>query len=163
MMEPLRRRPEDVEKLINYFLKIECREQGLLLKSFSPKAMEILTKYDWPRNVEELKVAVERSVTYNPKAHVITNIDLESKEVPVFDLEAKRRAFGEVPHVSDFNLPLKDRICLFERELIVAEIKRHNNNKSKAAKSMGISREALRKKLIASDDLMQKMNIKIAA
>jgi hypothetical protein len=38
--------------------------------------------------------------------------------------------------------------------MILAEIKRHKGNKSKAATSMGISREALRKKLIMSDEII---------
>jgi ribosome-binding protein aMBF1 (putative translation factor) len=41
--------------------------------------------------------------------------------------------------------------------MIMSEIKRHKGNKSKAAQSMGISREALRKKLIMSDDVIAQL------
>ena len=51
-------------------------------------------------------------------------------------------------------LELKDRVILVERELILNEIKRHKGNKSQAAKTMGISREALRKKMHASDEVL---------
>ena len=155
-IEPLRRRPEDVEYLVDYFLKIECKGQGLLLKNFAPKAMDQLKQYDWPGNVAELKKSVERSVLYHPKAHIITDIDLGNSASPLVDIGSKQRMFGDVPFVSDFNIPLKDRLALVEREMILAEIKRNNGNKSKAAKEMGISREALRKKLLISDDVFSK-------
>lgn len=155
-IEPLRRRPEDVEHLVDYFLKIDCKGQGLLLKNFAPKAMDQLKQYDWPGNVAELKKSVERSVLYNPKAHIITDIDLGNSASPLVDIGSKQRMFGDVKFVSDFNIPLKDRLALVEREMILAEIKRNNGNKSKAAKEMGISREALRKKLLISDDVFTK-------
>ena len=43
---------------------------------------------------------------------------------------------------------------MVERDIIMAEIRRANGNKSQAARNMGISREALRKKLIFSDEVM---------
>lgn len=157
-IEPLRRRVEDVEHLVDYFLKKECQDQGLLIKSFSPKAVEVLKGHDWPGNIQELKVCVERAVLYNPKAHIITDVSMDSSSAPLFDMNAKQRMFGDIPHVSDFKVTLKDRIALVEREMIMAEIKRNNGNKSKAAKEMGISREALRKKLLMSSDIMQKLS-----
>lgn len=62
-----------------------------------------------------------------------------------------------IPHARDFHLPLKERVILVEREMILAEIKRNKGNKSKAAKEMGISREALRKKLLQSDDVLAQL------
>jgi Nif-specific regulatory protein len=46
-------------------------------------------------------------------------------------------------------------VALVEREMILAEIKRHKGNKSKAATTMGISREALRKKMLMSDEILE--------
>jgi Nif-specific regulatory protein len=66
----------------------------------------------------------------------------------------KQRMFGDLPFVGDFHIPLKDRIAIVEREMILSEIKRNNGNKSKAAKEMGISREALLKKLLISRDVL---------
>lgn len=157
-MEPLRRRVDDIEGLVDYFLKKECKKQGYLLKSFSPRAIQMMKEYDWPGNIQELKTCVERAVLYNPKSHVITEVNFENQAVPLVDVMAKRRMFGDIPHVSDSTIPLKDRVALVEREIIKAEIKRSNGNKSKAAKSMGISREALRKKMIYSDEIIDKFN-----
>jgi Nif-specific regulatory protein len=153
-MEPLRRRMEDISLLVEYFLKIECKKQGLLLKSFSPKMMEKIKDYDWPGNVKEMRVMVERAVLYNPKAHVISEVDLETSASPLVDKSMKQRMFGDLPFVGDFHISLKDRLAIVEREMIINEIKRCNGNKSKAAKEMGISREALRKKLLISREVL---------
>jgi len=153
-IDPLRRRSGDIPDLVDYFLKIECQKQGLLLKTFSQKAMDKLVSYDWPGNIQELKLCIERAVLYNPKSHIIPNVDLENSATPLLDINIKKRMFGNLPHVGDFNINLKDRVAIVEREMILAEIKRNNGNKSKAAKSMGISREALRKKLLISSKIM---------
>ena len=158
-VEPLRRRGDDFELLVDYFLKVECKKQGLLLKSFAPKLMEKLKKYDWPGNIKELKQSVERAVLYNPKSHVITDIDIQDSASPLVDISEKKRMFGDLPFVSDHNIALKDRMALVEREMIHSEIRRTNGNKSKAAKEMGISREALRKKLLMSTEILKSLNL----
>ena len=152
-IEPLRKRPQDIEDILTFFLKKECRKQGLLLKEFSDEVKEQMIAYSWPGNVVELEKAVEKAVLYNPKAHVIAN--LGSKSFPIIDLsKAPNCMLENIPHADDPNLPLKDRVALVEREMILAEIKRHKGNKSKAAISMGMSREALRKKMLMSDEIL---------
>lgn len=153
---PLRKRPQDIEDLLSYFLRKECRKQGLLLKEFSEEVMEELKSYDWPANVKELEKAVEKAVLYNPKAHVINK--LKNGAAPIVDLsKASIKGLDTIPFARDYNISLKDRIALVEREMIYAEIKRNKGNKSKAAKAMGISREALRKKLLISDKVYKEL------
>ncbi len=153
-VDPLRKRPQDIEDLLSTCLRKECRKQGLLLKDFSEVAKEQLVSYSWPGNVAELEKAVEKAVLYNPKAHIIT--DLGSKSAPIIDVTKTGNCLLEsIPHADDSAIPLKDRVALVERELILAEIKRHKGNKSKAAIAMGISREALRKKMLMSDEILE--------
>jgi Nif-specific regulatory protein len=153
-IEPLRKRPQDIDDLLSFFLKKECRKQGLLLKDFSDEVKEQFTAYSWPGNVVELEKAVEKAVLYNPKAHVIS--DLGSKSTPIIDITKNGSCMLEnIPHADDTSIPLKDRVALVEREMILAEIKRHKGNKSRAADTMGISREALRKKMLMSDEIIE--------
>lgn len=153
-IDPLRKRTGDIEDILSFFLRKECRKQGLLLKDFSDVVKEQLLSYAWPGNVAELEKAVEKAVLYNPKAHVIT--DLGSKSSPIIDVSKTANCLLEnIPHADDPNIPLKDRVALVEREMILAEIKRHKGNKSKAATAMGISREALRKKMLQSDEIIE--------
>ncbi len=159
-MPSLRSRSSDIEELTNYFLKIECKKQGYLLKRVNEKAMKKFTNYDWPGNIQELKSCVERTVIYNPKTHIIADVDMTNNVLPLADTSSKRRTFGEITHVANFELALKERVLLVEREMIIQEIKRHNGNKSKAATSMKISREALRKKMLQSDSVLDSLNNK---
>lgn len=153
-IDPLRKRPLDIEDLLSSCLRRECRKQGLLLKDFSDIIKDQLINYAWPGNVAELEKAVEKAVLYNPKAHIIS--DLGSKASPIIDVTKTANCLLEnIPHADDPSLPLKDRVALVEREMILAEIKRHKGNKSKAATSMGISREALRKKMLMSDEIVE--------
>lgn len=154
VVEPLRKRPEDIESLTSYFLRKECRKQGLLLKEFSNDVLQQLKEYDWPGNVSELNQAVQKAVLYNPKAHVISKLN-KNGATPIVDLsQSSMHGLDNIPHARDYQLPLKDRVALVEREMILAEIRRNKGNKSKAAKEMGISREALRKKLLQSDEII---------
>tara|TARA_B100001971_G_C18268046_1_gene596653 strand:- start:91639 stop:93585 length:1947 start_codon:yes stop_codon:yes gene_type:complete len=152
---PLRKRAQDIDDLLSYFLRKECRKQGLLLKEFSDEIKEELRAYDWPGNISELQKAVEKAVLYNPKAHVITKLKTGGA-TPIVDMsKASIKGLDNIPFARDYNIPLKDRVALVEREMILAEIKRNGGNKSKAAKEMGISREALRKKLLISDTVLE--------
>jgi two-component system response regulator HydG len=158
-IEPLRRRNQDVEDLLTFFLKKECKKQGLLLKEFTHDLKNQLAEYTWPGNVDELEKAVEKAVLLNPKSHIIS--DLGSKVVPIVDFKkAGATMLENIPHADDSSLPLKDRVALVEREMILAEIKRHRGNKSKASISMGLSREALRKKLLMSDEILTELKKK---
>ncbi|MBL7666028.1 MAG: sigma 54-interacting transcriptional regulator [Bacteriovoracaceae bacterium] len=156
-MDPLRRRKLDMEDLVSYFLKKECKKQGLLLKELSPAVIDMFNDYDWPGNVAELERAIHRLVLYNPKAHIISSI--ETGSMPLFDTKNKQlQLFDDIPFANDFKVALKDRVALIEREMILVEIKRNKGNKSKAAKGMGISREALRKKLLQSQEVFQRLS-----
>lgn len=149
---PLRRHKQDIPDLIDYFMKKECRNQGLLPKHFSEDVKEELLEHDWPGNIGELKEAIKKAVLYNPKAHIIRSIS--NSVTPILNKShSKVKMLEDIPFAANEEICLKDRISLVEKEMILAEIKRAGGNKSKAAKSMGISREALRKKLILSEEI----------
>lgn len=155
-VDPLRKRTQDIEDILIFCMKKECKKQGLLLKEFTEDVKQQMLGYGWPGNISELEKAVEKAVLYNPKSHVIS--DLGSKSAPIIDITKSSNCLLEnIPHADDFQIPLKDRVALVEREMILAEIKRHRGNKSKAATSMGISREALRKKMLMSDEIIQNL------
>jgi two-component system response regulator HydG len=155
-IDPLRKRKGDLEELVSYFMRKECRRQGFLLKEFSPYLKEQLLKYTWPGNATEMEKVIERAVLYNPKTHIIT--DFGNHSIPVLD-PAKQNScqLDHIPYAEDTSLPLRDRMILIEKELVLAEIRRQNDNKSQAAIALGISREALRKKLILAEEVMSQI------
>ena len=62
VVPPLRKRPEDIPELANYFLQRFAAETGKKIHGFTPEAMQLLHQYRWPGNVRELKNVVERAV-----------------------------------------------------------------------------------------------------
>ena len=62
-LPPLRKRPEDIALLAEFFAVSMCKELGLAYFSgFSPRALDALRQHSWPGNIRELKNAIERSV-----------------------------------------------------------------------------------------------------
>ena len=62
---PLRKRREDIELLVNYFLEEYTAANKIELPIITQEAMTMLVEYDWPGNVRELKNAVETAVALN--------------------------------------------------------------------------------------------------
>lgn len=58
----LRERRSDIPLLAEHFVKRFAAEQGKLVESIPPHAIEILTNYHWPGNIRELQNCIERSV-----------------------------------------------------------------------------------------------------
>ena len=151
---PLRKRLDDIESLVLYFLKLECRNQGLLLKSFSSELLEAFHYYEWPGNIRELRHYAERAVTLNPKDHVICNFDGLAMPKLKKNIESLQLLDDDIPWRIKSSLSLKERMSIIERKVIDGEIRRFRGNKSRAAAAMGISREALRKKLLFSQKIL---------
>ncbi|MCF8145625.1 MAG: sigma-54 dependent transcriptional regulator [Deltaproteobacteria bacterium] len=59
---PLRERRDDIPRLLYHFLSVYCRATGKRIDGFSDDALEMLTSYDWPGNVRQLRNTVERLV-----------------------------------------------------------------------------------------------------
>jgi len=59
---PLRERREDIQLLVEHFLQMFTQDGGSVVRSISPEAMNVLTRYSWPGNVRQLANVVERLV-----------------------------------------------------------------------------------------------------
>ncbi|MFM1754189.1 MAG: Transcriptional regulatory protein ZraR [Bacteroidota bacterium] len=58
----LNERREDIPVLITHFAEKIASEQGIVVKSFSKKAIQLLQEYDWTGNIRELRNVVERLI-----------------------------------------------------------------------------------------------------
>ena len=74
-LAPLRERREDIPVLIDHFLQLFIRESGCVVKSLSPEAMTVMTRYSWPGNVRQLVNVIER-VAITCRESVATGDDL---------------------------------------------------------------------------------------
>jgi Nif-specific regulatory protein len=138
---PLRERRPDIALIAKHFLKRYALEYGSSVLGFSQETLDRLTRYDWPGNVRELENEVQRLVIQaDPETYI--SVELLSDRV---------RGSGTVDaHVRPpvtLNGTLKQAMDDFEREVVLAALASHSNNKTKAAKSLGITREGLHKKL----------------
>jgi len=158
---PLRERKEDIPELINHFF-IEAIRSGLSEKKIHPDGYSVLKNYDWPGNVRELENFILRISALYPE----DMIDSESirKEINKLNnntLESKKRNlyFSDIinNYFSDnINKLLEENdgevhnyiISIIERALISQTLNTNGGNQLKAAESLGLNRNTLRKKII---------------
>jgi Nif-specific regulatory protein len=137
---PLRERREDIPLLAASFLKRYSAEVGKPAAGYAQQAMELLQAYDWPGNVRELQNEVQRLVIQIEAGGFITP-ELLSPRI--------RQIEGVVDKVRPNKGTLKEMMDQLERWLLIEALREHDNNKTAAAKSLGITREGLHKKLRA--------------
>jgi len=122
-LQPLRSRKEDIPLIAQFYLKRFCKEYGRVIEGISTNAMLSLREYDWPGNVRELINVIERAVI------TCRNSIITTKHLP----------FGAGVHekISDMNLRS------IEKFFIALALGRTENNKTRAAGLLGISRKNL--------------------
>ena len=132
----LRDRREDIPLLVNFFLKRYAKKNHRNLKGFTPKAMDLLMRYDWPGNIRELENVVERSVimvrgdfiTPDEFPGVLKSLDPEYEQISAEMLSGKS---------------LKE----MEKAMIMRTLQETDGNRTRAAEILGISRRTLQLKL----------------
>ena len=127
-MLPLRKRKEEIPVLVEHFigkLRPDCK--------ISKNAMDLLMGYDWPGNVRELHNVIERGIILSD------NMVITERCLPLELLETSSRDKEDTPLFPS----LKD----VEKKHILAVIAHVDDNRSKAAEILGISRKTLYRKL----------------
>lgn len=135
---PLRERREDIPLLAGAFLKRYAAEIDKNVSGFSQQAMELLVAYDWPGNVRELQNEVQR---------LVIQLDDGAFVVPELLSERIRCVEGIVAKAGMVKGTLREMMDQVEKYLLIEALREHNNNKTNAAKTLGITREGLHKKL----------------
>jgi len=137
-LPPLRERPEDILLLVDAFLEEIGRSVGRPAAGVSEEVREKLVAYAWPGNVRELRNAIERAVILC-EGGLIT-----SEHLPLGIVSASKPAAAGPPVP-----PPADGVTLgaAEREMILKALVRAGNNKSKAARLLGLTRAQLRSRI----------------
>jgi two-component system NtrC family response regulator len=140
-LSPLRERQEDILPLLEHFVQeLAPVVIGRPAAGISREAREHLLAYAWPGNVRELRNAVERALVLceggliNPE-HLPWHAEAPMTAPPPFPAAAE-------PVVGDFPTRGVDLEAM-ERILIERALKHAGQNKSKAAKLLGLSRSKL--------------------
>ena len=130
-MPPLRDHREDIPLLVNAFLKEMAKEHGKPHRRFAPQAMEAMESYGWPGNIRELRAAVEHAVVLG------SGDELTLQDLP----SALRAAASPAPAEGELNL------ARIEETMIRKALAESAENRTLAAKKLGISRRTLHRHL----------------
>ena len=135
VLPPLHERKEDIPALVEHFANQVCTQNSWKPVPFSTEAVDALAAHAWPGNVRELRNAVERLMLLTTDGQV-------TPETVRLALPHSAQAPGSLGGSG----PLAERVQGFEREVILAELKRCNYHITNAAKALGLERSHLYKK-----------------
>jgi len=142
-LPPLRERPEDIPRLIVFFLK----KMGDRMKKdppvLQPETLELLVQYPWPGNIRQLENVIERVMVLNGGGAVT------AEQLPEEILEFEEQRFVERQATSTGSLKelVKDATRRIEKKAIEEALQETQNNVTQAARRLNISRKGLQLKM----------------
>jgi DNA-binding NtrC family response regulator len=125
-MPPLRERIEDIELLINYYFNQFSYERNRKVRGFSPLALQMMRKYDWPGNIRELINKIRRGLVMCENAYI-------GPEDLGIERRSKRRDL----------MTLNEARAKAEHHTIQTCLQIVDYNISEAARELGVSRTTL--------------------
>ena len=136
----LRERKEDLPTLVRHFARQVAAQNSWKEKPFEEPALEQLQRYSWPGNVRELRNVVERLI-------LLSTAEVSGDDVRLA-LPNAMQGFEGTGNTSrtDTGGTLAERAEAFERDTLLAEIKRHNFHMTNVARALGLERSHLYKK-----------------
>ena len=137
----LRERPEDFPELVAHFARQVGAQNGWKEKIFAEDAIAALRRYGWPGNVRELRNVVERLILLASDDQ-LTAADVRLV-LPTADSATGGASFASTGTATG---TLAERTEAFEREVMLAEIRRNNFHMTNVARALGLERSHLYKK-----------------
>lgn len=128
---PLRERPEEIPNLIDFFVKSLCNSRQSRL-SYTPEAIEAMSKYNWPGNVLELRNLISKQFALCREGAIDSGRLRQHLRI-----RTKRTSLDET------TLTLEDA----ETQIILDALERCNGNKTEAAAQLGIATRTLHNKI----------------
>ncbi|MFZ1203983.1 MAG: helix-turn-helix domain-containing protein, partial [Candidatus Acidiferrales bacterium] len=141
VLPPLRERREDIRVLAEHFVRQLDEQNHWKAKTLSAGAMEALERYAWPGNVRELRNVIERVLLLATGDTVEAATVGRALPQGVGAMGAAGGADG-----SGATGPLAQRVEAFERETLLAELKKNRHHMTNTAKALGLERSHLYKK-----------------
>lgn len=148
---PLKDRKEEIPLLANSFCNSFSITEDKRIEEISPKAMDLLSEYDWPGNIRQLRNAIFRAVILTDKSI----LDIQHFPQIARNSEKYREEGFGFNKNECIKLTNKKGLRNFkdvEIEIIEKIIKLCNGNISDAAKKLGIGRSTLYRKLKIDED-----------
>jgi DNA-binding NtrC family response regulator len=138
-LPPLRDRPEDIPAIADRFLGQLAERLGRPRKALDAAALARLARHPWPGNVRELRNAIEQAAVLSPG---------EKIEAADLRLDESRGAPAALPHAGEsFGDAKRRAVDHFEREYLLAALRKHGGNVSRTAEAIGMVRQSLQQKI----------------
>ena len=140
----LRERQEDLQILLNYYIKFFAKDNGLPQVELSAEVVRVLRNYRWPGNIRELRNFCENIVVLK-----------RGSKVNEHDIDSKYHEKVQGLPMDSVQLSSSPTLCRLENEkrLLRNALIKSNGNRTKAANLVGISRRTLHRKLIQWPEL----------
>jgi len=135
-LPPLRERREEIPALLEYYLQQFANQSNKKIGGIDKSTLQVLTDYSYPGNIRELRNMMERAVIL---------CDDDKLKLKHFQFN-----YGNVNHIQNinsYNVNSNLNLAENERELIKTALQHTENNKSQAAKLLGIDRKRLLRKI----------------
>jgi nitrogen regulation protein NR(I) len=157
-LPPLRERSADITLLVNHFLQTASVELGQTVRGVSPRCLALLQQYDWPGNVRELENAVKSAAVLS-RTDVLLPEHLPPEILNYKGRQQSSRSRLEVALESVLKETVKDAVTrahealydevidAVDRTLIKNLLEEVQDNQTKSAKILGISRTTLLQKI----------------
>jgi two-component system nitrogen regulation response regulator NtrX len=140
-LPPLRERKEDLPGLVTHFARQVAAQNGWKEKPFDAGAVEELQRYSWPGNVRELRNVVERLTLLSAQ----NSVTAEDVRLVLPGVMNDADGASGASH-AEMSGTLAERTEIFEREILLGEIRRHNFHMTNVARALGLERSHLYKK-----------------
>ena len=150
-MPPLRERQDDIILLSNAFLNEFAQENKKPLKPLTDQAAQAILHYSWPGNVRELRTAIEHGVVMSNSnfidlQHLPPSISSSPPLVAPNNITNQTEETSSITHIQLVQPDCLNLLSL-ERKAIRMALQITGNNRTAAAKLLGISRRTLQRKL----------------
>jgi two-component system, NtrC family, nitrogen regulation response regulator NtrX len=145
---PLRQRAADIPALVRHFAAAACRRNHWPGRRLGGDAVELLAQQPWKGNVRELRNVVERVLILS-ESDPITPTDVKAALPSAADAPRTAAPIVAAPVVAAAppeEIPLRDALDGYERDLIRERLRRFNGHVTNAARSLGLERSHLYKK-----------------
>lgn len=142
VVPPLRDRMEDIDLIFNNILERLNFELGMNVTSIDPIIYSNLKSYDWPGNIRELQNVIERAMNLSYG----TKLSWEHFK----DYFDNKKSFSKRLYTGageSSNVDMDEMKALVEKDLIIEALEINNNNKTKTAEYLNISRMTLYNKI----------------
>lgn len=136
---PLAERKEDISDIVNALIQRLNRPLGKSITGISQRAIHLLKGYHWPGNVRELNNVIERAMNHC-QGDLLKTIHFNDDFLQTYASET----MSDEESAEETLEQVRDRA---ERKAIIDALINCHGNKAKAARSLGISRSLIHKKI----------------